>query len=283
MPLGVGRFTLHQIRDCAFAVDGGVLFGPVPRTEWGKAYPPDADNRVALTNRCLLIECGDRRILVDAGMGEKLGPEEVGGGRVDRSRFDLDRELARAGTSREAITDVIISHLHRERAGGITRRRSDGRLELAFPRATFHLQRRQLRWAYQPSERDAACFCVDDFALLEETRRLHLCETEIELLEGLQIAVSEGHAVGQQLVVLQGEEGSVLCAGDLLPTAGHLKVNWSMAVDLHPLTGIEEKKMLLAQAVETGTVLFLTQEAGFAACRLREEDGGVVVSEIVEI
>jgi len=282
MPLRIGRFTLHEIRDALFAQDGGAMFGPVPRRVWGPRYLPDADNLVPLMSRCLLIDSGTRKILVDVGIGDRLPSEDQVAWKVDRTRFDLDRELARAGTTREGITDVVITHLHREHAGGISRRLPDGEFDLAFPRATFHLQRRALRWAHHPSERDATSFRLEDFALLERSGRLHLCEGETELFEGVQVVVSDGHSVGMQLVYVEADDTEVLCASDLLPTAGHIGLPWQMAADLYPLTGLEEKKMLLAQALETNSILFLPHETSFAACRLSEEDGAVVPGELVE-
>lgn len=282
MSLKLGRFVLHEIRDALFAQDGGVMFGPVPRREWGGRYVPDADNRIRLMSRCLLIEAGDRRILVDVGIGDRLPEECRKACCVDRTAFDLDRELARAGTNRAGITDVILTHLHWEHSGGVSRAAGEGVFELAFPRATFHLQRRALRWAHHPSERDAASFHREDFALLERSGRLHLCEGETELFEGIQVVVSDGHAVGMQLVYVQAEDTEVICAGDLLPTAGHVGIPWQMASDLYPLTGLEEKKMLLAQALESGGILFLPHEPSFAACRLSEEDGKFVPGAPVE-
>jgi glyoxylase-like metal-dependent hydrolase (beta-lactamase superfamily II) len=282
MPLRIGRFTLHEIRDAIYFADGGAMFGPVPWREWAPAYPPDPENTIELMSRCLLVDDGARKILVDTGLGDRMPLSEQIAWKVDRTGFDLDRELARAGTSRDGITDVVVTHLHREHSGGITRRRPDGVLELGFPNATLHLQRRQFRWAHHPSERDAASFRVDDFTLLEQSGKLHLCEGETELFEGVQICVSEGHTVGQQLFILQADEGQVLSAGDLIPTAGHLKLAWQMAADLYPLTSLEEKKMLLAQAVEAGTIVFFPHEMKFAACRLSEVDGGVVAGDTVE-
>ena len=282
MPLRVGRFTLHEIRDCRFAVDGGCMFGPVSRKAWGVNYPPDAENRIQLVSRCLLIEDGERRILVDTGVGEKMTLEEQIAWDVDRSEYDLDKELARAGTDRAGVTDVILTHLHREHAGGLTRRRPDGELELCFPEATFHLQRRQFRWAHHPTERDASSYRAEEWTALEQCGRLHLCDSEIELFEGVEVGVSEGHAVGQQVVQVIAEDAAVVCCGDLIPTAGHLKPSWQMATDLYPLTGLEEKKMLLAQALESGSILFFCHEPRFPACRLAEEDeGGVVAGEPV--
>lgn len=279
MPFRVGRFTLHEIRDARYSVDGGVMFGPVWRRDWAPAYPADDQNRVELMSRLLLLDAGERKVLVDVGLGDKLTPAEQEQWKLDRTGFDIDRELARAGTAREAITDVILTHLHREHAGGTTRRAPGGGLELAFPNATFHLQRRQFRWAHHPTERDAASFCREDFALLEQSGRLHLCEGDTEILEGVELCVSEGHTVGLQLVHVRDGDSEVVCAGDLLPTVGHLRLAWQMSSDLYPLACLEEKKMLLAQAVESNAVLFLPHEPGLAACRLREEEGAVLAGE----
>jgi glyoxylase-like metal-dependent hydrolase (beta-lactamase superfamily II) len=282
MPLRVGRFTLHEIRDATYWADGGTMFSPAPRREWAQLYRPDDTNSVELMSRCLLIDSGDRRILVDDGLGDKWGAGELAHWRIDRSRFDFDRELARAGIGRADVTDIVLTHLHKEHSGGTTRRGPGGQLELAFPNAIFHLQRRHFRWGHHPTERDSGSFRREDFELLEQCGRLHLCEGETELFEGVQVCVTEGHTVGQQLVVVRGDDQEVLCAGDVLPTAGHLKLAWQMAADLYPLTGLEEKKMLLAQALESGTMVFFPHEPRFAACRLREDEGGVVPGDTVE-
>jgi glyoxylase-like metal-dependent hydrolase (beta-lactamase superfamily II) len=282
MALQLGRFRVHEVRDGTFALDGGAMFGVVPKALWSRHYAPDAQNRIRLALRCLLIEDGKRRILVDDGIGSKWDEKhrEIYG--IDHARFDLDRDLARAGFRREDITDVVLTHLHFDHAGGTTRRH-DGSLALGFPRATYHLQRRAWKWAHQPSDKDAASFRPENFTPLETSGRLHLMEGQTELYPGVELFISEGHTVGLQLVrVCDGDSSLVFC-GDLIPTTAHLKPAWVMSYDLYPLTSIEEKKLLLADAVESRTVLFLEHDPDVAACTVREQDGQVVVDEVIDL
>ncbi len=281
MPLRLGRFTLHEVRDGTFRLDGGAMFGVVPRVLWERAHPPDAQNRIELSLRCLLIDAGDRKILVDSGAGNKVSAKLAGQISLDRSRFDLDRELARAGVRREQITDVILTHLHFDHAGGAIGRSEDGSSALSFPSATYHLQRRNWRWAHLPSEKDRGSYLREDFELLERTGRLHLIEGGLELYEGVQLFVSEGHTTAMQLVRVQGDGQEVVFCGDLVPTASHLKPHYVMAYDLHPLTSLEEKKLLLAQAVEDGAILYFCHDPRAAACRVKDVEGTVEAGELV--
>jgi glyoxylase-like metal-dependent hydrolase (beta-lactamase superfamily II) len=282
MPLSLGRFRVHEVRDGTFALDGGAMFGVIPKALWSRHCTPDAQNRIRLALRCLLIEDGERRILVDVGIGTKADDKQRGLYAIDQSAYDLDRELARAGASREQITDVVLTHLHFDHAGGTTRLEGDG-LTLSFPRATHHLQRRNWKWARQPSDKDAGSFRAENFALLEKSGRLHLLEGHTELYPGVELFISEGHTVGLQLVRLTDGDASLVYCGDLVPTAAHLKPAWVMAYDLYPLTTIEEKKFLLAEAVESRTILFLEHDPDLAACTVREQDGQVVVDEVVRL
>jgi glyoxylase-like metal-dependent hydrolase (beta-lactamase superfamily II) len=282
MSLSLGRFTIHEVRDGTFALDGGAMFGAVPKALWSRHYPADVQNRIRLALRCLLIDDGKRRILVDVGIGSKPDDKLRAIYAVDQSAYDLDRELARAGFGREHITDVVLTHLHLDHAGGTTRFEG-GKLVLSFPRATYHLQRRNWKWAHQPTDKDARSFRAENFALLETSGRLHLMEGQTELYPGVELFISEGHTVGLQLVRITDGDASLVFCGDLVPTSAHLKPAWVMAYDLYPLTTIEEKKFLLAEAVESRTILFLEHDPELAACTVREQDGQVVVDEVVRL
>ncbi len=281
MPLALGRFRLHEVRDATISLDGGAMFGIVPKPLWEKRIPADAQNRIPLALRCLLIEDGDRRILVDCGMGDLWDEKERGIYGLDRSVHSLDRGLAAAGTSREAITDVILTHLHFDHAGGVTRRGAGGVPELAFPNATHHLQRRNWKWAHAPTEKDRGSYRRETFAALEASGRLHLVEGPTELFEGVHLVVSEGHTVGLQLVQVEDAGQSVLFGSDVIPTSAHLRPAWVAAYDLYPLTAIEEKKQLLAQALEEDWIVFFEHDPDVAACRVIEKDGEVVMGEAV--
>jgi glyoxylase-like metal-dependent hydrolase (beta-lactamase superfamily II) len=282
--LRLGRWRLAAVQDGTFALDGGGMFGIVPRPLWEKAMAPDARNRIRLAARCLLAVADDgRRVLVDDGIGDKLDAKRTEIYGVDRSGGGLDSGLATLGLTRADVTDVILTHLHFDHAGGTTRRRADGALELAFPNATYHLQRRNWQWAHAPSEKDQGSFLPENFALLEHSVHLHLVDGELTLYPDLELIVSEGHTVAQQLPRFHGEGTHLTYCGDVIPTRAHVRVPWVMAHDLYPLTTIEEKKMILAQALEDDGILFFEHDPEVAAVRLREEEGRAAVREAVPL
>jgi glyoxylase-like metal-dependent hydrolase (beta-lactamase superfamily II) len=279
MAVTLGKFTLHEVRDGTIALDGGAMFGVVPRPLWEKRFKPDERNRIALAVRCLLIVDGDRKILVDDGVGTRWDGKHREMYGIDHKERDLDRELKRAGLGRHDITDVVLTHLHFDHAGGTTREGD----QLAFPNATYHLQRRHWKWAHQPSDKDRGSFRHEDFHALEASGRLHLLEGATELYDGVHLFISEGHTVGLQLVRVETDAGSWVFCGDLVPTTAHLRPSWVAAYDLYPLTVLEEKKQLLAQAIEEGWVLFLEHDPLVAACTVKDEGGTVVVDRVVAI
>jgi glyoxylase-like metal-dependent hydrolase (beta-lactamase superfamily II) len=280
MPTSIGRFELHQIQDGIFALDGGAMFGVVPKTLWSKKYAADERNRIPLALRCLLICDEGRRILVDTGIGLEWTPKQRDIYGIESSQMQLDLQLARAGYTRQDITDVILTHLHFDHAGGTTRR-ENGELVLSFPRAMHHVQRRQWKWAHHSSEKDAGSFRPEDFDLLEKSGRLHLLEGQTELYSGIDLVISEGHTVGLQLVRVSDQDRTLFFCGDIIPTTAHLRSPWVMSYDLYPLTVIEEKKMILAQAVEERWILFFEHDPTIAACTVKEQGGEVVVDQVV--
>jgi glyoxylase-like metal-dependent hydrolase (beta-lactamase superfamily II) len=281
----VGRYEIASIVDAWFALDGGALFGVVPRPLWERQMAPDARNRVRLAARCLVaVDRGAGRVvLVDDGLGESWDAKRVDIYAIDRAGVGLEAGLARLGLAREDVTDVVLTHLHFDHAGGTTRQGSDGRVALAFPRATHHVQRRAWQLAHAPSDKDAASFRNRDFELLQHSNLLHLVEGDAHLLPDLEIIASEGHTAGQQLPRFHGDGTHLTFCADVIPTHAHLRPGWVMAYDALPLTTIEEKKVLLAEALEDDGILAFEHDPAMAACRLREEDGRPAFREAVEL
>jgi glyoxylase-like metal-dependent hydrolase (beta-lactamase superfamily II) len=281
----VGRYQVASLLSGHLALDGGAMFGVVPRPLWSRQIAPDDRHRVRLAARCLVAVDRDARrvILVDAGLGSKwdaVGADRYG---VEEAPGGLEAALGRLGLAREDVTDVLVTHLHFDHAGGLTRRGAGGALELAFPRAVHHLQRRNWLWAHAPSERDRASYLPEDFELLGHSSQLHLVEGEAELFPDVELIVSEGHTAGMQLPRFRGGGTHLTFCGDLIPTAAHLRPAWGMAYDLRPLTTIEEKKVLLAEALEDDGVLAFEHDPAIAACRLGEEEGRPVFREAVPL
>src|SRR5512140_1371154 len=282
MSLRIGTFEVHEVRDGSFALDGGTMFGVVPRPLWAKVNPPDERNRIELALRCLLVIRGDRRVLIDTGMGDRWSQRQRDIYRLDRSASDLDGGLARAGVAREEITDVVLTHLHFDHAGGAVRMKGDEEV-LSFPNATHHVQRRNWAWSHHSTERDRGSFRTDLFRLLERDGTLHLIEGQQELFPGFEVFVSEGHTVGQQLVRVEDEDKVLVFCGDLIPTSAHLLPPWAMAYDLYPLTAMEEKRVLLAQAIEERWILAFDHDPKVAACTVKEVEGEATVDEVISL
>ncbi len=282
----VGRYDIATLVDAWFALDGGAVFGVVPRPLWERQLAPDARNRVRLACRCLVAvdRAAARVILVDDGIGDRWDAKRADQLAIDRSGVGLDAGLARLGLSRADVTDVVLTHLQVDHAGGTVRRAANGGLELAFPRATHHVQRRAWQLAHGPSEREARAFRADDFELLQHSNLLHLVEGDAKPFPDVEIIASEGHTAGQQLPRFHGDGTHLTFCGDVIPTHAHLRPSWVMAYDVLPVTTLEEKKVLLAEALEDDGVLVFEHDPDMAACRLREdEDGQPVFREAVAV
>ncbi|HET9552629.1 MAG TPA: MBL fold metallo-hydrolase [Anaeromyxobacteraceae bacterium] len=283
--LRVGRYEIASVLSGTFALDGGAMFGIVPRPMWERLVPPDERNRIRLALRCLLAvdRSAGRVILVDDGVGTKWDARWRDRYGVDTSGGDLEAALRRHGVAPGDVTDLVLTHLHFDHAGGTTRRDASGGLALAFPRAVHHVQRRAWQWAHAPSEKDRGSFLAEDFALLAHSDRLHLVDGEEELFPDVELIVAEGHTVAQQLPRFHGDGTHLTFCGDVIPTHAHLKPGWVMAYDNDPVTAIEEKKVLLAEALEEDGVLVFEHDAAMAGCRLREEEGRPVFREAVSL
>jgi glyoxylase-like metal-dependent hydrolase (beta-lactamase superfamily II) len=280
----IGRWEISSIVDARFATDGGAMFGVVPRPLWERKLAPDARNRVRLAARCLVAVDRDARrvVLVDDGAGEKWDARRAERYALEREG-GLDAGLAALGIGRGDVTDVVLTHLHLEHAGGTTRPGPGGRLELSYPRAAHHVQKTQWHHAHAEGTRDEASFARDDFELLQHSNLLHLVEGEVALFPDFELIVSEGHTPGQQLPRFRGDRTHLTFCGDVIPTHAHLRPSWVMAYDLFPVTTIEEKKVLMAEALEDDGVLAFDHDVAMAGCRLGEENGQPVFRAAVEL
>jgi len=283
--LPVGRYEIASLVAGTFALDGGAMFGVVPRPLWERQIAPDARHRIRLASRCLLAvdRDGGRVVLVDAGLGDRWDERARDRLEVRAPEGGLAGALARHGVSPGAVTDVIVTHLHFDHAGGLTRRDGGGAPALAFPRAVHHVQRRAWHQAHAPGERDRASFRAEDLALLAHSSQLHLVEGDEPLLPDVEVIVSEGHSPGLQLPRFRGDASHLTWCGDLIPTHHHLRPGWVTAYDLDPGTTVDEKKVLLAEALEDDGVLGFGHDEAMAGCRLREEDGRPVFREAVAL
>ncbi|MGA9116168.1 MAG: MBL fold metallo-hydrolase, partial [Bacteroidota bacterium] len=270
----IGPYTLRILDTGPLALDGGAMFGVVPRVLWERSHPPDSLNRIAMVSRVLLISAPGRKILIDTGSGTKLTSRAADIYGVDRCRSDLRRVLRDAGTDPEEVTDVVLTHLHFDHAGGGTVREG-GEAVPAFPRAAYHVQREQWNAALHPTERDRASYLPEDFLPLDRHGRLALLDGEGELFPGIHIRVFHGHTAAMQCPVVSDGRTTLVHAADLIPMTGHIRLPWIMAYDLQPLVTLREKKALLAEACEKEWMLFFQHDPRLSGAYVSEGEGGV--------
>lgn len=256
---------LYAIDAGRFALDGGAMFGVVPWTIWSRLIEPDSRNRIPMALRCLLIEVGDRLILVDNGVGHKYNAKFADIYAINHEKATLEQSLRAHGFSLEDVTDVVLTHLHFDHAGGSTYRDQAGRLRPTFPRARYYVQKTHWAWAHAPNPRERASFFPENYDPLQESGQLELVEGEKPLAPGIYLRVVNGHTEGQQLVEVHYKDKILLYAADLFPTSAHIPLPYVMAYDVRPLVTFEERSRYLPWLVEKNVVLFYEHDA-FVEC-----------------
>jgi glyoxylase-like metal-dependent hydrolase (beta-lactamase superfamily II) len=278
----IGPYSLHSIETGRFALDGGAMFGVVPRPLWEKANPPDDRNRISMAARALLLQGNGRRILIDTGNGSKIDSKLSSIYKVDTSRFNLLSSLRALDLSPADITDVILTHLHFDHAGGATVR-ENGDLRPAFPHATYSVQREHWEAARNPTVRDRASFFPGDFLPLEERGMIRFTEGEGEILPGITVRVVHGHTAALQCPIVSDGRTTLFYCADLIPMTPHIQLPWIMAYDLRPLVTLEEKQKVLTSAVEQEWILFFEHDPTIAAARVTRTERGIVLGAPVDL
>jgi len=278
----IGEYELHPIETGRFGLDGGAMFGIVPKPLWSKLNPPDERNRIELAARSLLIAGRGKTILVDNGNGSKFTQKQADIYRLDNTAFDLKRSLALHGCAASDITDVILTHLHFDHAGGSTFF-ENGKLKLTFPKARYHVQKAHWERALHPSEKDRGSFMQDDFIPLHDLGVLELVEGEIELFPDISLLVLNGHTTALQLPKISDGKRTLLYCCDLFPTTSHIPLPYIMAYDLRPLDTLEEKRRILGRALDENWILFFEHDPRVVGCRVKQTERGIGFDSTVDI
>lgn len=269
-----GDYRVELVPDTEFRLDGGAMFGVVPRTLWSKVCPPDADNRIRMNMNCVFIDTGAERILIETGIGEKWSAKHTAMYSITRSRSFADSLRAIAGVEPEDITVVVNTHLHFDHAGGNTLPNGEGAAVPAFPNARYFVSRAEWENAEAPSERDRASYLPENWQPLSAAGQLELKAADYEVAPGLRMETYAGHNRSMQCWRLDMNGQTLFGFADLVPMRAHVPFAWIMGYDLFPVETLAVKKRLLPQAAREGWTCLFYHDPDEPLGRLVEGDKG---------
>lgn len=282
--------NLYSLPTGYFKLDGGAMFGVVPKTIWNKINPADENNLCRWALRCLLIQDGTRLILIDNGNGNKQDAKFWSHYYL-HGEDTLEKSLAKIGYTPDDITDVILTHLHFDHCGGSIIRK-EGRLVPAFKNATYWSNLEHWNWAIHPNEREKASFLKENILPIEESGQLKFIEVseglygklgETRFTDSVSIRFVHGHTRAMMLPQIKYGEKTVVFMADLLPSAGHIPLPYIMGYDMFPLTTLQEKKSFLNEALANDYILFFEHDPEYECCTLQQTEKGIRPKEFFKL
>ena len=275
---------LHKIETGNFKLDGGAMFGVVPKVMWQKLYPADENNLCNWAMRCLLVEDGERKILIDTGIGTKQDEKFLRHYYLNGDDT-LEKSLNKAGFSYEDITDVVLTHLHFDHVGGAVSRNEDGELKCTFPNATYHISKAQWEWATKPNRREQASFLKENIYPILDNKQLNIIDFEEkgELFSNFEIRIFNGHTDGQIIPIINYNGKKIAYMGDLLPAVAHIPMPYIMSYDTKPLITLKDKERFFKEAIDEDFILFFEHDIYNECCRLQQTPKGVKMKEVFNL
>lgn len=271
--LTVNGFTITPLETGTIWLDGGAMFGTVPKVLWEKAHPSNATNQIELAMRCLLIQKEDLNILVDCGLGDKGGEKFKKIYHVDQESENLEQSLQSVGLKFEDITHVILSHFHFDHAGGATSKQGNV-YKPTFPNAKYYIQSQNLEVAKDPNPRERASYLPENHQALIEYDVLQTLDGAVEIVQGIEVKVSFGHTCAQQHIWIEDETGVIFFGGDLVATPSHVSLPWVQGYDLQPLVAIEEKKNIFKELIKKNGWVFYQHDPKYVFSRVQKNEKG---------
>tara|TARA_B110000503_G_scaffold14472_1_gene19783 strand:- start:1607 stop:2467 length:861 start_codon:yes stop_codon:yes gene_type:complete len=277
--------VLHPIEAGNFKLDGGGMFGVVPKTIWQRTNPADANNLIDIAARCLLVEEGDKLTLIDTGMGHKQS-DQFFGYYSPWGSFNLEDSVKKAGFSMDEVTDVFLSHLHFDHVGGAVQWNKDrSAYEMAFKNAHFWTNKKHWDWATKPNAREKASFLKENLLPIEAAGQLRFLRDNTQVVErasdfNFEVFYADGHTEKQMLPMIQYQGKTLVFMGDLLPTTGHIPLPYVMGYDTRPLLTLKEKAYFLDLAATHGYYLFLEHDAHHEIITVKHTEKGVRLDQV---
>jgi glyoxylase-like metal-dependent hydrolase (beta-lactamase superfamily II) len=266
-----------------FMLDGGAMFGVIPKSLWSRKYPSNENNLINMSLRSLLVDNGEHLILIDNGYGDKQDEKffkhtHLNGG------DGLINGIKKAGYKPEDITDVFLTHLHSDHCGGGVRRNESGTgFELTFPNADYWVSRSQWEWAINPNIREASSFLEENLLPMMDSGHLRFVDNDGKLFKGFSVRTVNGHTPGQLIPIIDYKDTRIVFGADLIPTMAHIPLLWNMSYDIDQLATIEEKKSLVKECLDNNYIIFFEHDAYVECCTLKDTPKGVMGDKTLEI
>jgi len=280
--MNIAGYRLYPILTSQFRLDGGAMFGIIPKTLWAKKMPSDELNRIQMVTRSLLLVSNDKRILIDTGNGDKWQEKFNKIYEIDTKSVSLDSSLAEVGFTAKDITDVICTHLHFDHIGGNTKI-ENGKIVPSFTNAKYWMSKSNWEAANSPSEKDLGSFMQDDWVVLAENDMINFVKKDMQFFPNIDFIISNGHTPGMILPVILDNSNALVYGADLIPTSAHIPLPWVMAYDVQPTVTIKEKKQLYIDAVDKNWMLFFEHDPDTVACTIQHDGKHYKKNNIVKI
>jgi glyoxylase-like metal-dependent hydrolase (beta-lactamase superfamily II) len=275
-----GKFEIFSIVENSFKIDGGAMFGVVPKIIWERLVPADEFNRVKLDLNLLLVKTDGENILIDTGMGDALSEKQKKIYGIEKPSA-LEKKLSELDLTCEDIDFVILTHLHADHAGGVVKLDESGKKTPRFPNARHIIQTKEWNDAISPDERTTVTYLTENFKLLKEHGLLELVDGEVEVLNGIKVKSTGGHTPGHQVVFIEDGNNKILCPGDIMPTASHLKIPYVASVDLFPLETMELKRKFLDMCINDGWLLAFDHDVNIKIGKLEKVGNDIKVIKVI--
>jgi len=280
--MNIGGYELYSIETSGFSLDGGAMFGIIPKPMWEKEAPADDQNRITMVTRSLLLVGHNKKIIIDTGNGDKWQDKLKSIYKIDTKTMNLKTSLAKYGFEPEDITDVFCTHMHFDHIGGNTKI-VEGKLEPVFPNAVYWMQEENWNLANSTGERDKGSFLKDDWSVLLENGMISMVDGKNSFLDNINIEMSYGHTTGMMMPIIQDTSKTIVYTADLIPMAAHIPLPWVMAYDINPVLTMEEKRKLLPKVEEEEWILFFEHDPIHQSCTVQFDGKHYRLKESINI